>query len=182
VPSGNLWINTSWSVISDYLYEIENQGIKTQSEQGKAIVQSLLEGRIGQQHTANFIQAMKEIKELYPVEEYLKALREKDIDKLHSMAPSKTTSNYGLIFSLSRWAKDIDDYIDAMLIFKEFTAIDDEVNREENFTSAVTIIGGKLEESNEILKALTNSKFLKELGPKIRDIPKLSTLNEQMSN
>jgi len=69
-----------------------------------------------------------------------------------------------------------------MLIFKEFTAIDDEVNREENFTSAVTIIGGKLEESNEILKALTNSKFLKELGPKIRDIPKLSTLNEQMSN
>ena len=182
MPLGNLWINTSWSVISDYLYEIEEQGINTQTEQGKEIIQSLLEGRIGQQHTANFIQAMKEIKELYPIEEYLKAYRNKETKKLHSMAPSKTTSNYGLIFGLARLAENIDDYIDAMLIFKEFTKINDVVNREENFTSAVTIIGCKLEESNEIIKALTNTNFLKELGPKIREIPKLSRLNEQLNS
>lgn len=164
----------SWAVVSDYLYSAEEKGL-TETEKGKETLKYLLQGRLGEEHTTTFLQAIKEIRELHPVEEYIKALKS-DKKKLLDMAPKRITSNYGLIFSLVRWAETVDDYVDAMLVFKEFCQLNDSVNREENFTSAVTIVNGKLQESNQVMHILKNKAFLRELGPRIRTIPSLSNL------
>lgn len=183
----------SWEAVSKYLYAMDRLGYSDELKElaetnnlkssADSVIKSTLAGRIGMDTLAEFLTTIKEVKELYPPEEYVKALHNNP-DKLKKMAPESNTSNYGLIFSMVHWAEDIDQYMDAMMVFKFFAdklGSEESNNREEIFTAAVTIIGGQLDKTGNMVKAVTNKSFLNELSPKIREIKSLSKLNQELS-
>jgi len=186
----------TWKSVSDYLYAMERLGF---SEEIKKLAESnntagcskpvlaTIAGRIGNDTMADFLTTIKEVKELYSPEEYIDALYN-DHKKLKKMAPVSNTCNYGLIFQAINWANETEDisrYIDAMTLFKFFADNlndDGSNNREEIFTAAVTIIGGQLERTGQMVRAVTNRSFLNNISDKVREINTLSDLNEALNN
>lgn len=161
----------SWVAVSKYLYYAEQNNVE------KETLQSLLEGRVGIQQTGTFLQVMQEIKELYEVKDYLKAVKDrKNPDKILNMAPKKLSPNYGLIFSLANYANTLDDYIYSILIFKRFLEIDDSVNRDELFTAASTILINKLKEESFFFEITQSNIFYEELADVLSDIPAIADL------
>ncbi|MFB6282752.1 MAG: hypothetical protein ABEK59_02320 [Halobacteria archaeon] len=175
----------SWAVVSDYLYKAQEQGLSTQRQGNQpSDLQILLEGRIGQKNTADFIASIEQYGKLYPPEEYLKALNDsKNPQRLLEMAPIEMTPNFGLIFSLSEYCakqdNPVDALIDAMLVFKRFTKCQDNVNREDMYRSAVSILSGRLMKQSSFWEVVQNDKFANELSPDVTAIPELKELEQK---
>lgn len=164
----------SWKVVSDYLYEAHKQGLSN------GVIQSLLEGRIGNTHTATFLQVMKDIKNLHPVKDYIKALR-KDKKKLIDMTPEKTTTAYGLMFSMLSQASKAQDYIDLMMCFYYFRqAKDKNVNYEEIFVSACTLCYKPIKDNDYNYDLITSPEFGDYLCDVITDVPAFQDLKKDL--
>lgn len=166
----------SWATLSKYLYVHEKQ-----ANPDPELLKPILESRIGKVGAANFFAKINELKNLYPVEEYLKAVRDKeDKNRLIEMAPTTQTTNYGLMFSLSNRCETIKDIVDSMLIFKRFwKEVSDSMNRKEVYTSAVTILAGRLMKMDDMHDIMKNKTFAREIAPDIINIPTLGTLKKK---
>lgn len=163
----------SWAVCSDYLYEAERQGISPKA------TQYLLEGRLGQTHTATFLQTMKEIKDLYEIKDYIAALKDtKNPNRLLKMAPNKTTAAYGLMFSLLNKAKEAEDFMNLLLIFLKFRGATDKTpNYEEIFVTCATIVGEKIVNSELAYEFINHPKFDDDLMNTLTGIPNFDELS-----
>ena len=122
---------------------------------------------------------MKEVQDLYSIEDFFKALRDKKHpNKIVDMAPDKITKAYGLMFSILGQCKKAVDYVELLTMFLRFRE-NKKVNTpyEEIFTACCTIVASKVVESNltfDFVNNLTEDSGLLDI---ISDIPAFKDIN-----
>lgn len=157
----------SWHKVSDVLHVVNNP----------EKVKILIQGIIGLDATADFIQTLREVRELPD----LKMLVNCPADRLAEYAPQTVTGLWGLAYALNAYATSADKLVDATRVMVQLFPLSSVVIKEDVLVAGLNLCLEKLVNKTHkswIRKVYSNKTFNDVVYPKLVTIPSLAEVSQ----
>jgi len=161
----------SWHKVSDILHVVNDP----------EKVKILIQGIIGLDNTAEFIQTLREVRELPD----LKMLMNCPVERLGEYAPQSVTGLWGLAYALNAFATSADKLVEATRLMVQLFPLSSVVIREDVLVAGLNLCLEKLVSKSHkswLRKVYNNKTFNEVVYPKLATIPSLSEVSQFLSS
>lgn len=161
----------SWHKVSDVLHVVNDP----------ERVPILIQGIIGRDATADFIQTLREIRELPDLKMLLKC----DVNRLGEYAPSTVTGLWGLAYALNGYITTADKLVDATRLMVQLFPLSKVAIKEDVLVAGLNLCLEKLISSSHkswLRKVYNNRTFTEIVSPKLATIPSLIEVSQMFAS
>lgn len=157
------WDAVSWHKVSNILKIVDNP----------EKVKPLIQGLIGLDSTADFIQTLREVKDLPD----LKLLLACPVERLSEYAPTSITTLWCLGYSLHAYATKPDKLVEACRLVIQLFPLSTVPIREDVLIASLSLLLNKYNKKPTWRREVLNNKtFIDVVAPKLTSIPFLSSV------
>lgn len=151
----------SWAKVSDVIHLVNNP------EQ----VTTLIQGIIGLDATATFIQTLREVNELPDLD----LLTKMNPSEFHKYTPTSVASLWGLAYALEGWSVSSKKLAEALRVVAQLFPMCTAVEcREDVMGTAFSLLMQKMYDKRWVQKVHETESYMKIVRPIVRQIPSLS--------
>lgn len=161
----------SWTKVSDVLHVVNDP----------EKVSILIQGIIGRDATADFIQTLKEIRDLPDLKMLLKC----ELGRLSEYAPKSVTGLWGLAYALNDYASSAEKLVDATRLMIQLFPLSSVAIKEDVLVAGLNLCLEKLVNNKHkswLRKVYNNKTFMDVVSPKLVTIPSLLEVSQFLSN